>query len=51
MEQQRDLTEITAITDELYTWFICLQNSGFNELTAHALLHPLILTGVIRRES
>jgi hypothetical protein len=51
MEMQRDLAEIKATADELYTWFIALQDSGFDPMQAYGLLPGLILTGTFRRES
>lgn len=39
-----------AKANELFAWYLALQEAGFNELQAFGLLPPLMLTGMIRRE-
>jgi hypothetical protein len=48
-DDQPDLQVMMGRAMEVYTLFIALQEAGFNEMQALALMQPLIITGALKK--
>jgi hypothetical protein len=50
MTDQPDLHQIMDRAREVHTWFVALQEAGFNQQEALFVMPPLIVAGALKQE-